>query len=242
MGKQVVPRTGALSNIALIGQSGTGCGWRQSRKCVGWYWSGIQQKSRQLPTGFHEDGYLQSAEGGTRTHTPSREADFKSAASTVPPPRLLVPVRNAARGLQECKKAASGFEPLYRGFADPCLNLLATPPNQIPQQPSTTGTTFSLERKTRFELATSSLARKRSTAELLPLLSQILPLLCGLSKPNLVPRGRLELPRAHAHHPLKMACLPIPPPRHGRGGRTRTHDRRFWRPLLYQTELRPCNH
>ena len=28
-----------------------------------------------------------SAEGGTRTHTPLQEADFKSAASTIPPPR-----------------------------------------------------------------------------------------------------------------------------------------------------------
>ncbi len=28
-----------------------------------------------------------------------------------------------------------------------------------------------------------------------------------------VPRRRLELLRACAHHPLKMACLPIPPPR-----------------------------
>jgi transcriptional regulator with XRE-family HTH domain len=28
-----------------------------------------------------------TAEGGTRTHTPLREADFKSAASTIPPPR-----------------------------------------------------------------------------------------------------------------------------------------------------------
>jgi hypothetical protein len=57
-----------------------------------------------------------------------------------------------------------------------------------------------------------------------------------------MPRGRLELPRAHAHQPIKMACLPFPPPRHGRGGRIRTHGRRFWRPLLYQTELRPFAH
>lgn len=57
---------------------------------------------------------------------------------------------------QAVKKAAGGFEPPYRGFADPCLNLLATPPS-------------SLERKTGFEPATSSLARKHSTAELLPL-------------------------------------------------------------------------
>lgn len=27
-----------------------------------------------------------------------------------------------------------------------------------------------------------------------------------------VPRTRLELTRANAHHPLKVACLPIPPP------------------------------
>ena len=58
-----------------------------------------------------------------------------------------------------CKKAAGGFEPPHGGFADPCLNLLATPP-QLPNL---------LERKTGFEPATSSLARKHSTAELLPL-------------------------------------------------------------------------
>ncbi len=56
-----------------------------------------------------------------------------------------------------------------KGFADPRLNHLATSPH--------------LERKTRFELATSSLARRHSTAELLP------PYF-------LVPRGRFELPRA----------------------------------------------
>ena len=35
-----------------------------------------------------------------------------------------------------------------------------------------------------------------------------------------MPRRRFELLRAFAHHPLKMACLPIPPPRHlaGVGG------------------------
>ncbi len=30
---------------------------------------------------------------------------------------------------------------------------------------------------------------------------------------KMVPRRRFELLRAYAHHPLKMACLPIPPPR-----------------------------
>ena len=58
-----------------------------------------------------------------------------------------------------------------------------------------------------------------------------------------VPRRRFELLRANAHGPLKTACLPIPPPRHGvlcprvsgsfgRSGRIRTPDLRFWRPLL----------
>ena len=62
----------------------------------------------------------------------------------------------------------------------------------------------SVERKKGFEPSTFSLARRRSTTELLPL----------------VPRRRFELLRAFAHHPLKMACLPIPPPRHlaGVGG------------------------
>ncbi len=75
-------------------------------------------------------------------------------------------------------EAASGFEPLHRGFADPRLNHLATPPEII------------MERKTRFELATSSLARRRSTAELLPhaatlsmmLLMQVRPFKVALSR------------------------------------------------------------
>ena len=34
--------------------------------------------------------YLVGAEGGIRTHTPVKVADFKSAASTIPPPRPLL--------------------------------------------------------------------------------------------------------------------------------------------------------
>ena len=59
------------------------------------------------------------AEGGTRTHTSLWRADFKSAASAIPPPRQEVSKK---------VEAASGVEPLNRGFADPRLNHLATPP------------------------------------------------------------------------------------------------------------------
>ena len=34
-------------------------------------------------------GLASGAEGGIRTHTPFRIEDFKSAASTIPPPRLV---------------------------------------------------------------------------------------------------------------------------------------------------------
>jgi hypothetical protein len=40
-----------------------------------------------------------------------------------------------------------------------------------------------------------------------------------------------------------MACLPDSTTsalKSGRGGRTRTHDRRFWRPLLYQLSYTPA--
>lgn len=69
--------------------------------------------------------------------------------------RILSPPRLPFRHLGTVK-AASGFEPLNRGFADPCLNLLATPPENV------------MERKMGFEPTTFSLARRRSTAELLP--------------------------------------------------------------------------
>ena len=62
------------------------------------------------------------AEAGTRTLTPLRAADFKSAASAIPPLRP-VPNRNARRSpggrlWSRVVEATSGFEPLNRGFAD----------------------------------------------------------------------------------------------------------------------------
>lgn len=58
----------------------------------------------------------------------------------------------------------------------------------------------------------------------------------------LVPRMRLELIRPCEHRPLKTACLPIPPPRHakpGRSGGIRTPGLRFWRPPLCQLSYTP---
>ena len=43
--------------------------------------------------------------------------------------RILSPPRLPFRHLGKLIKAASGFEPLNRGFADPRLNHLATPPH-----------------------------------------------------------------------------------------------------------------
>ena len=52
-------------------------------------------------------------------------------------------------------EAATGFEPVNRGFADRCLTTWLCRP---------------MERETGFEPATSTLARWRSTPELFPLL------------------------------------------------------------------------
>ena len=75
------------------------------------------------------------AGGGNRTHTPVKVADFKSAASTVPPPRHYqsCPVRAGTRRrpiwiLGTTLEATGGFEPPHRGFADLRLNHLATSP------------------------------------------------------------------------------------------------------------------
>ena len=65
-----------------------------------------------------------------------------------------------------------------------------------------------MERKTRLELATSSLARRHSTTELLP------PVEPGLyHKFLMVPRGRFELPRAHHSLAPQASVSTIPPSR-----------------------------
>jgi hypothetical protein len=64
-------------------------------------------------------------------------------------------------------EAASGFEPLNRGFADLRLNHLATPPHQ-PQRAAGARCQARMERETGFEPATPTLARLCSTTELFP--------------------------------------------------------------------------
>ena len=65
-----------------------------------------------------------TAEGGTRTHTPLQEADFKSAASTIPPPRHLF----------HCKLCRGRSQNQYPGFCpDFCSCLIyqaASPPTR----------------------------------------------------------------------------------------------------------------
>ena len=76
-----------------------------------------------------------SAEGRSRTGTDINIRGILSPLRLpIPPPRHIL------------KEAAIGVEPMNRGFADLRLSHLATPPKKI-------------ERETRFELATPTLAR-----------------------------------------------------------------------------------
>src|SRR4030095_14935630 len=78
----------------------------------------------------------------------------------VPPPRPVPPTASRL-------EAASGFEPLNRGFADLRLSHLATPPYKL--KGARPGPLHHLmERETGFEPATPTLARLCSTTELFP--------------------------------------------------------------------------
>ncbi len=52
----------------------------------------------------------------------------------------------------------------------------------------------------------------------------------------LVSEMRFELTQAYAHYPLKVACLPIPPPGHKKRAKdgTRTRDPNLGKVMLYQ--------
>ena len=76
---------------------------------------------------------MAGAQGGSRTHTPLRGADFKSAASTVPPPGHGLSGMKKQNGLARSDRSAlleatGGFEPPNRAFAELRLNHLATSP------------------------------------------------------------------------------------------------------------------
>ena len=75
--------------------------WRQGKRSLA---PEIEARYHSLVTSGYNNGYKQSsnsgseacfcackvgAGGGNRTHTPVKVADFKSAASTFPPPRLI---------------------------------------------------------------------------------------------------------------------------------------------------------
>ena len=134
--------------------------------------------------GSWPDKRLVPREGLEPTHL-QEVADFKSAASTISPPRHGGKINRATRfGNQtgarrerslcawrvgahlQGLEATGGFEPPNRGFADLRLNHLATSPRCW---------------------------QRRSW--------------------KLVPRAGFEPTQAIAHGPLKTACLPIPPPR-----------------------------
>jgi hypothetical protein len=100
--------------------------------------------------------------GKSLFNTASRSHQYVPREGLEPTPpcgeRILSPPRLPFRHLGKKRiEAASGLEPLNRGFADPRLTTWLRRHKTH------------LERKTRFELATSSLARRHSTAELLPL-------------------------------------------------------------------------
>ena len=92
--------------------------------------------------------------GGNRTLTDSRPADFKSAASAVSPPPPRQKADSAPRH-QPSDRGDGRDRTDDRGFADPCLNHLATSP-------------CTRERKTGFEPVTLCLASRCSTTEPLP--------------------------------------------------------------------------
>ncbi len=93
--------------------------------------AGMRMPDRAAETGT-------GAGGGNRTHTPLRTRDFKSPASTVPPPRRLRmrsdPEPRPEPPLISACGGDGGIRTPDQGFADPCLNHLATSPHLVPRR------------------------------------------------------------------------------------------------------------
>ena len=94
-----------------------------------------------------------------------------------------------------------------------------------------------LERKTRFELATSSLARRHSTTELLPPAGPIITW-CRRRDLNSHRLAPTTPSRWRVYHSTTSAKKHYKN-KNGRSERIRTPDRWFWRPLLYQLSYTP---
>ena len=130
-------------------------------------------------------------------------------------------------------EAASGFEPLNRGFADPRLNHLATPPwcrGGDLNSYGLTPTTPSRWRVYRLPPPRLSFSNEHIAS---PFSHHILAEAFALGW--IAYRGFKELAVStlEAHRPLWSILYfhfpdPLSPCYYGRSGRTRSHDRRFW--------------
>ena len=171
------------------------------------------------------------AGGGIRTHTPVKVADFKSAASAIPPPRLAwsqtVPMVVAEERLEQLfvearcwgdGRAGRGalswpgdsLVPGGRNAFLRCGRILKPP--LLSRNYGSRPLLFLVEATGGFEPPNRGFADLR----LSPLGYVASVALCTFDQvpsAGLVPRAGFEPTQAYAHGPLKTACLPIPPPR-----------------------------
>gem|GEM_PF-5973181 len=138
-------------------------------------------------------------------------------------------------------EATGGFEPPYRAFAEPRLNHLATSPRT--QEISLRGPAGVTRRPRRVRWSGRRDSNSRPSpwqGDALPLSHSRAPSVPALPGPHIWCRGGdLNSYELTLTTPSRWRVYQIPPPRHGRSGRTRTPDRWFWRPLLYQLSYAP---
>ena len=140
---------------------------------------------------------------GLEPTLPRREADFKSAASAIPPPR-------------------HNF--FWRRQADLNRWIVVLQTTALPLGYAATVIGAEDEIRTRDILLGKEVFYHWTT-----------------SAHIVVPRRRLELLQAFAHHPLKMACLPVPPPRQWQGWQGSNPRPAVLETAALPAELHPCN-